>query len=614
MDKTASTSTFQVDLHGLVDLLSHHLYSSPRVYLRELLQNAVDAVSARRLADPDAPARITVRVSGAGLIVEDTGIGLTVQDVDTFLSTIGSSSKRADLGGLGDLDIAITRSEFIGQFGIGLLACFIVADELTVTSRSAAYPDQPPVRWRGMADGRYELELLEPGQMPEAGTRVELAPRRGAEEWLSASRVTELARHFGDQLPVPVEISDGVSLPTLINPRRPAWEEQHGSPAIRREALLSYGHQALGFRPLDVIELDVPLAGLRGAAYVLPTAVSPAQAGHHRVYVKGMLLTEEASRLLPEWAFFVRCVLNADGLRPTASREALYEDATLDVVREALGDRIRHWLAELASSRPSDLRAFLAAHQLAVKAMARFDSGLLKIMLPWLAFETTDGQVSLDEFVRSHRAIQVSRTVDEFYQVAAIASASGLAVVNGGYTYDLDLIRALPQIYADVSVSDLDTSTVLAHLDSADPGEELAAASFLGLARMTLDRLDCDVALRSFLPATVPALLLDDREARHERSRAHAEAAADELWRDILGALRSTAPRAQLVLNHANSLVRRVAAVTNPDLTATAVEALYGHALLMSRRPLRNSDSALLNRSFLGLLDHAVHSSPPEDQ
>ncbi|MGO4636682.1 HSP90 family protein, partial [Streptomyces sp. 2RAF24] len=50
--------TFQVDLRGLVDLLSHHLYSSPRVYLRELLQNAVDALTARRALDPRAPARV----------------------------------------------------------------------------------------------------------------------------------------------------------------------------------------------------------------------------------------------------------------------------------------------------------------------------------------------------------------------------------------------------------------------------------------------------------------------------------------------------------------------------------------------------------------------------
>ena len=47
--------TFQVDLRGLVDLLSHHLYASPRVYVRELLQNAVDAITARRLREPGAP-------------------------------------------------------------------------------------------------------------------------------------------------------------------------------------------------------------------------------------------------------------------------------------------------------------------------------------------------------------------------------------------------------------------------------------------------------------------------------------------------------------------------------------------------------------------------------
>jgi molecular chaperone HtpG len=37
--------TFQVDLRGIVDLLSHHLSSSPRVYLPELLQHAVHAVT-----------------------------------------------------------------------------------------------------------------------------------------------------------------------------------------------------------------------------------------------------------------------------------------------------------------------------------------------------------------------------------------------------------------------------------------------------------------------------------------------------------------------------------------------------------------------------------------
>jgi molecular chaperone HtpG len=86
-----SAHAFQVDLRGLVDLLSHHLYSSPRVYLRELLQNAVDAITARRAEQPDAPARVRLSADGHALRVEDTGVGLTESDVHELLATIGRS-------------------------------------------------------------------------------------------------------------------------------------------------------------------------------------------------------------------------------------------------------------------------------------------------------------------------------------------------------------------------------------------------------------------------------------------------------------------------------------------------------------------------------------------
>src|SRR3954471_20995429 len=120
-----SPHTFQVDLRGLVDLLSHHLYSSPKVYLRELLQNAVDAITARRAEEPDAPAQVRLYAEAGSLRVEDTGVGLSESDVHTLLATIGRSSKRAE--GLQEV-----RADFLGQFGIGLLACFVVAERIRV--------------------------------------------------------------------------------------------------------------------------------------------------------------------------------------------------------------------------------------------------------------------------------------------------------------------------------------------------------------------------------------------------------------------------------------------------------------------------------------------------
>ena len=127
---------FQVDLRGVVDLLSHHLYASPRVYVRELLQNALDAITARLLTEPDAPARVHIEppeVTGDGsLRIHDTGIGLTEEQVHDLLATIGRSSKRDELG--------FARHEFLGQFGIGLLSCFLVADEIEVRTRAAGAP------------------------------------------------------------------------------------------------------------------------------------------------------------------------------------------------------------------------------------------------------------------------------------------------------------------------------------------------------------------------------------------------------------------------------------------------------------------------------------------
>ncbi|SFE49221.1 molecular chaperone HtpG [Actinacidiphila alni] len=589
--------TFQVDLRGLVDLLSHHLYSSPKVYLRELLQNGVDAITARRAADPEAPARVLLHTGPGTLRVEDTGIGLTEDDVHNLLATIGRSSKRDEL----ETGIASARTEFLGQFGIGLLACFVVADTIRVVSRSARTPDAPPVEWCARDDGSYTVRTLPAAARAEPGTTVHLTARPGAADWFEPGRVAAVARDFGSLLPYDVRVDDAP-----VTDRPPVWERRYAGASARRVELARHCQEQFGFLPLDAIDLDVPLAGLRGIAYVLPSAVSPAQRAGHRVHLKGMLLTDRADELLPDWAFFVRCVIDTDSLRPTASREHLYADETLAAVRDALGDRIKEWLTALAAGEPDRLGHFLAVHHLGVKTLARHDPELLRVMLPWLPFETTDGQQSLDEFARRHPTVHFTRTVEEFRQVAAIAAAQGMGVVNGGYTYDAELVGLLPRVRPGTPVAELDADTVTAHLDPLDQAEELALSGFLAAARAVLEPLDCDVVLRTFHPLSVPALHLDDRAARHERAREEEQDRADDLWAGILGSLRGSAPRARLVLNHLNPLVRRICAVEARELVGTCVEALYGQALLMAQRPLRAADTALLNRAFLDLLQWAT--------
>lgn len=260
--------------------------------------------------------------------------------------------------------------------------------------------------------------------------------------------------------------SGGAAVP--VNPEPAPWSGTYPTPGARSRALAAYGEEVFGFTPLDTIELDLPAVGLKGIACVLPEAVPAGRRHGHRVHVKGMLLSEQAEEILPEWAFFVRCVVDAESLRPTASREALYEDDTLAAVRDALAERLRDWIARAAASDPELLGRFLQAHHLAVKSLAVHDDEILRMLLPWLPFETTAGHCTLDEFARTHRTVLVTSSVEEFRQVAAIASAAGLGVVNGGYTYDRQLVHRLPEIRPEVTVADLDPATLTAHLDPVD--------------------------------------------------------------------------------------------------------------------------------------------------
>ncbi|WP_433345923.1 HSP90 family protein [Micromonospora sp. CA-111912] len=588
--------TFQVDLRGVVDLLSHHLYGSPRVYVRELMQNAVDAITARRATEPDAPALVRIEppeLTGDGTLrVHDTGVGLTEAQVHELLATIGRSSKRDELG--------FSRHEFLGQFGIGLLSCFLVADEIRVVTRHA---DEPTVLWTGYSDGRYAVATAPAGQRrAEPGTTVTLVPRRDAGQWLATATVADLARLYGSLLPVTVRVGDVVT-----TAGDPPWPTAPGTPADR-PALLRYARQHLGVDPFDVVPLSVPEAGLTGVAFILPTPVNPAARAGHRVYLKRMLLTEHADGLLPDWAFFAHCVVDASELRPTASREALYEDTLLTATREALGAQVRGWLVRLARHDPRRLAEFLQVHHLGVKALALHDDEMLRLVDQWWPMDTNVGTLTLAEFRHQHGLIRYAASLDEFRQLAAVAAAQDLAVVNAGYTYDTELIERLPTVDRSALIERLEPSDLTTRFDALEPQVELALRPFLAGAQRALERLGCEVVIRAYDPVSLPTLYLVSRSAAFNDQLAATRDRTDELWGGVLDALAASAPpdRPQLVLNHRNPLVRRVTTLDDPELVGLAVEALYGQALLLGHHPIRPADAALLNSSFLGLLGRAV--------
>ncbi len=140
-----------------------------------------------------------------------------------------------------------------------------------------------------------------------------------------------------------------------------------------------------------------------GVAFVLPYTPNLAAKRTHRVYLKNMLLSEEADNLLPDWAFFVKAVVNVNDLRPTASRESFYEDEKLDDARAALGDCLRDYLVDLSRRDPARLERLIALHHLAIKALAVEDDEFYRLFIDWLPFETSLGDMTLGEYRKDER-------------------------------------------------------------------------------------------------------------------------------------------------------------------------------------------------------------------
>ncbi|WP_237186632.1 HSP90 family protein [Rothia nasimurium] len=603
---------FKVDLGGLVELLSKNLYSGPQVYLREAIQNGVDAITARREQDADAPARVLLEPweDGTGITITDTGVGLTAEQAEEFLATIGRTSKRDEVFNEG-------RAEFLGQFGIGLLACFLIADTVEVTSQSVL-PGAAPVRWLGHADGTFEVLQLAggedaAGQVPEVGTTIRLKARADAAHWVAEETVVTLASDYADMLPVEVAVRvtaagqriwRRISLPAL--PWAKGEGEHQPNQHERALALTNYAEKTLGFTPLAALEIDVPATGTTGVAYVLPQAVSPGS-GRHRVYVKNMLVNTREDTLLPDWAFFVRAVVNSESLTPTASREQLREDEILLLTREAIGEQLKTWITATLSE-PSTLRdRFVETHSLALRAVALASDDMLDVVARSLPFETTGGIATLTQVIEETGQVLYTPTTEAYRRVAPVARAQGLWVVNGGYVYDADLLAKLAD-RPRWKVTELTSKDVTQTLAAVEMEREFEVLRGLERARAVLAAQDCGVLLRTFDPAEVPAVLLRDAEAERARDLAQEAEDAGGAWGGLLGSFTETAaePTRTLVLNDANENTRRLLHQPEHASFEPGLTTLYLSALMLAGEGLRGAETNLLSDSLAQLLEAAL--------
>lgn len=590
LSEQVSPERFLVDLGGIVDLLSTAIYSTRTVFLRELIQNATDAITRRTELQPGwSTAGIVITPAGhhdLNFSISDDGIGLTPAEITEFLATVGASSKRDDFG---------LPTSAIGRFGIGLLSALMVTDTITVRTRSAM--GGPSLEWVGRADGTYDVAHLE--EELAAGTTVSFTARPSDREFVSAVAAEELARRYAQYLQIPIQVR-AASGPRQITEPAPFLSDDPGT-------IMEFGAELLGTTPFAAIPLDIPLTGTRGVAYVLPFPAPPNSTGAHRVFCGRMLISDQHREIAPSWAFFTRIVVNSTGLNPTASRESLVADDVLLATKDAIGEAIRGWIVALHHENPAGLAEFVATHYLGLKALALHDEDLGPLIVRHLPMETSRGLRPIGELLEFSTELSYVLSTDQFRQVQALSSTRA-TIINATYTWDRDLLEKLPQLIPGVIVRHISIQDVLDRLDDVPVNDRAAAAAFESRASRALVAHDAEASVRVATSPDVPSYLLTDPDLMRRIERGNARGAAKGRWAKVIAKLdqmspSDSTPGSRVLYNWSNPTVRRIARLEDPLRFERSVNLLHLQAVLATGRPLTARESADLTTTVTDLID-----------
>ncbi|EAC6605430.1 HSP90 family protein [Listeria monocytogenes] len=592
---------FQVNLAGMIDILSNHLYDEKDVYIRELLQNATDAIRARKKIDSTLEGKIHASLTGDNnektLIVEDNGIGLTEDEVHAFLATIANSSK-----GEKNFD-GESSNDFIGRFGIGLLSCFIVSDEIVMISTSQK--DGGTTEWRGKADGTYSVRKIETDTR-EPGTQVYLRLRAGLEDHPECEEVEYLIntlKKYGASLEsnIIVEIN---GLEEEINSWTKKFSDKETLFKLSKEQIIQYGEYILGTHFQDYFLIENESGRTFGIAYMIPHAVQMNAIRKNTVFLNKMFVTSEANNILPDWSFFAKCVIWTDELQPVASREAFYKNERLTSVASELGVALKKGIETLPEEA---LMKLLATHYLGFKALASEDAPFLKLIYPYLPVRTLNGEEKLGDIIAKNDVIYYTYSVDDFRQIKDIARSSGMTLINGGYSYDSPILAQLSYFVEGTEFILIEPEEMTDKLRPMTGDEEQAYQPILTEMNSMMVEFDTDVLIKHFEPKDLPIIFIHSTATQELRELERAVEETSSVFSDILESIQKEqepAPLAHLYLNLDNELIKRLfTSEKTVKKLSVIVNVLYIQALLLGHYPLKRKEMVLMNQNMLRILE-----------
>jgi molecular chaperone HtpG len=375
------THSFQAEINQLLNLVINSLYSHKEIFLRELVSNASDALDKLRFRsitepellgdEPTLEIRIIPDADKGTLTIEDTGVGMTHDELVKNLGTIAHSGSREFLELLsqrGQKDVNL-----IGQFGVGFYSAYLVADRVEVVSRAAGKGSQA-FRWTSEAKGTFTVE---PAEHATRGTAVTLHLKADQKDFLGEWRLRQLITQYSDYVGHPIKLqvkrtSDVIDAKTgekgttteleTINKASALWQRSK-SELTDEQYQEFYKHLTHDFEP--------PLAwthfrtdghqqftGLIFLPRRRPFDLDGTQRRRGvRLFVKRVFIMDDCEELLPPWLRFVRGVVDSDDLPLNVSRELLQDSAVVRAIRKHVVKKTLDLLEKLAKDKAEDYLA-----------------------------------------------------------------------------------------------------------------------------------------------------------------------------------------------------------------------------------------------------------------
>jgi len=369
-----SKKQFQTEVHRLLHLIIHSLYSHKEIFLRELISNSSDALDKLKflsLTDENYKSiafepRIDISFDHKGkmLTISDTGIGMNEQELDENLGTIARSGTRNFVHNLtGDEK---RDSNLIGQFGVGFYSAFMVADKVEVVSRKAG--ESTAFKWT--SDGKEEYSI-EPAERETQGTTVTLYLNDEGEEYASRWSIQGIIRKYSNHVPFPIYLhyedtkfeGEGDKKEEVkeqkveqINSASAIWKRAKSE--LKEEDYLEFYRQISYDIEDPILYMHTQAEGTLdySTLFYIPGKApmdlfrADYKAGV-KLYVKRVFITDDEKELMPTYLRFVRGVIDSEDLPLNVSREILQHNKVMAKIKSASVKKI---LSEIESLKTRD--------------------------------------------------------------------------------------------------------------------------------------------------------------------------------------------------------------------------------------------------------------------